>query len=118
MAQAAFDVPIATANLNARQPQNTPAFHAIVPFREETRDCTGEFVIIERLTGKIARFTFAFDVTRNLRPAGIAYLQGVAAAPTGTPADEVQSLAVWAARRPERTNSRPISKGCPGRRTR
>lgn len=93
MAQAAFDTPIATANLTARHPQNTPAFHALVPFREETRDCTGEHVIIERLTGKIARFTFAFDLTAKLAAGWFAYLQGVAAAPTGTPADETQTLA-------------------------
>lgn len=94
MAQAAFDTPIATANLNARHPQTTPAFHAIVPFREETRECTGEYVIIERITGKIARFTFAFDLTAKLAAGWFAYLQGVAAAPTGTPADEVQTF-VW-----------------------
>lgn len=92
MAQAAFDTPIATADLDARHPQTTPAFHAIVPFREETRDCTGEFITIENITGKIARFTFAFDLTAKLGAGWFAYLQGVAAAPTGTPADEVQSL--------------------------
>lgn len=93
MAQAAFDTPIATANLNARQPQTTPAFHSIVPFREETRDCTGENVTIENITGKIARFVFTFDMTSKLGAGWFAYLQGVAAAPTGTPANETQTLA-------------------------
>lgn len=93
MAQAGFDIPIASANIDARHPQNTPAFHGIIPFREETRDCTGEFIIIERLTGSIARFTIAFDVTAKLAAGWYAYEKGVAAAPTGTPADETQTLA-------------------------
>ncbi len=97
MAQAAFDTPIATANLNARQPQTTPAFHEIIPFREETRDCTGENVTIESITGKIARFTFTFDFTSKLGAGWFAYLQGVAAAPTGMPANEVQTLSVGGA---------------------
>lgn len=94
MAQAAFDTPISTANLNARHPMTTPTFHSIIPFREETRDCSGEFITIETLTGKIARFTFAFDVTAKIAAGWFAYLQGVAGAPTGTPADEVQSLSI------------------------
>lgn len=97
MVQSAYGTPIASANLTARHPQNTPAFHGIIPFREETRDCSGEFIIIEKLTGKIARFTFAFDVTAKLAAGWFAYLQGVSAAPTGTPADEAQTIALGGA---------------------
>lgn len=92
--QTAFDAPIAAASLTARHPQTSPAFHAIIPFREETRDCSGEFIIIEKLTGKIARFTFAFDVTAKLSAGWLAYLQGVAAAPTGSPANETQTISL------------------------
>lgn len=97
MAQSAHDVAIATANINARHPMTTPAFHAIVPFREETRDCSGENVVIEQITGKIARFTLTFDATAKLLAGWFAYLQGVAAAPTGTPAAEVQTIALGGA---------------------
>jgi hypothetical protein len=97
MTQTAFGAAIATANLDARHPQTTPAFHAIIPFREESRECSQEHVTIERLTGKIARFTFAFDFTSKLAAGWYAYLDSVAAAPTGTPADEVQSIALGGA---------------------
>lgn len=97
MTQPAFDTAIATANLNYRHPQTTPAFHAIVPFREETRDCAGRFVIIEEITGKISRFTFGFNATAKFLAGWFAYLQGVAAAPTGTPANETQTIALGGA---------------------
>jgi hypothetical protein len=97
MVQTAFDTAIANANLTARHPQTTPAFHAIVPFREQTRDCSGRSVIIEEITGKIARFTFAFQSTAKLAASWYAYLRGVAAAPTGTPADETQTLTIGGA---------------------
>ena len=97
MAQAAFDTPIAQADIDARHPMTTPAFHSIIPFREETRDCSGENVIIENITGKIARFTITFDATAKLIAGWFAYLQGVAAAPTGTPADETQTIALGGA---------------------
>lgn len=95
--QAAFDAFIATASLNARHPQTTPAFHNNVAFREETRNCTGEYVIIERITGKISRFTLGFDFTAKLGAGWFAYLQGVAAAPTGTPANETQTFSLGGA---------------------
>lgn len=92
MVQAAYDTAIATANLNSRHPQNTPAFHNNVMFRDQTRECTGRYVIQERITGKISRFTFAFDMSAKLGGGWYAYLQGIAAAPTGSPADESQTL--------------------------
>lgn len=97
MIQAAHDTAIATANLNYRHPQTTPAFHGIIPFREETRSCDSRYVIIEELTGKIARFTIAFNATAKFLAGWYAYLQGVAAAPTGTPANESQTLAIGGA---------------------
>ncbi len=97
MAQSAHDTAIATANINARHPMNTPAFHSQVAFREETRDCSGAYILIETLTGKIAKFTIVSDITAKFAAGWFAYLQGVAAAPTGTPANEVQSLAIGGA---------------------
>lgn len=97
MVQAAHDTPIATANLTARHPQTTPAFHNRIAFREEIRSCDAAFVIKEELTGKIARFTIGFLGTAKQAAGWLAYLQGVAAAPTGTPANESQSLALGGA---------------------
>lgn len=97
MIQPAHDTAIATANLNYRHPQTTPAFHGIIPFREEQRSCDAVYVVIEELTGKIARFTLGFNGTAKFAAGWFAYLQGVAAAPTGTPANESQTLTLGGA---------------------
>jgi hypothetical protein len=97
MVQAAHDTPIAQANLNYRHAQTTPAFHGIIPFREEQRSCDAVYVVIEELTGKIARFTIGFNGTSKFAAGWFAYLQGVAAAPTGTPANESQTIALGGA---------------------
>lgn len=93
MAQPAFDTPIATADIDYRQAMTTPAFHANQMFREEQRDCGGGRVVIEYVTGKIAKFTFAFNFNAKLGAGYYALLRGIAAAPTGTPANEIQTLA-------------------------
>lgn len=90
--QSAFDVALADGDINSRQPQNTPAFHGIIPFRETFRECTGEYVRIEKITGKIARFTIAFDATAKFLAGWFAYLQGTTGAPAGSPANESQTL--------------------------
>jgi hypothetical protein len=95
--QSAYGTAIAAASLTGRHPQTTPAFHNRIAFREETRDCTGRYVIIEELTGKIARFTIGFAPTAKLAAGWYAYLQGVAGSPTGTPANESQTLAIGGA---------------------
>jgi hypothetical protein len=90
--QSAYGTPILVADLNHWQPQTNPAGHGIIPFREQIRDCGGENVIIEQLTGKIARFTITFNPTAKALAGFYAYLQGVAAAPTGSVVNEVQTL--------------------------
>lgn len=90
--QEGYDIAMPTADINARHPMATPAFHALQAFREQTKDCGGEFVIIEKITGKIAKFTIGFDATAKLIAGWYALLKGVSAAPTGTPADETQTL--------------------------
>jgi hypothetical protein len=97
MIQAAHDAAIANGNLTARHPQTTPAFHNNVAFREEIRSCDAAFVIKEELTGKIARFTLGFLGTAKQAAGWHAYLLGTAAAPTGTPAHETQTLALGGA---------------------
>jgi len=90
--QSAFDTPIDTAKINKRQPQTQPVFHVRQTNREEIRDCTGEFILKELITDEVARFTLAWDATALFAAGYLAYAFGVAAAPTGTPADEVQTL--------------------------
>src|SRR4051812_19561129 len=90
--QPAFGSPIADADINKRQPQTAPAFHSNTAFRDTIRDCSARWVIQEILTGKIARFTFAWSATAYVLAGWFAYLQGVAAAATGTPQNEQQTL--------------------------
>lgn len=90
--QTAFDVALDPALIDKRHPMLTPQFHNLIAFREETRDCSGEYVVIERLTGKIARFNIGLDFTPVIAAGWFAYLKGATSAPTGTPADEVQGV--------------------------
>lgn len=92
MVQTAFDSAIATANLNYRHPQATPQRHGIQAFREQERSCDARWVVIEELTGKIARFTLGFSASAKFLAGHFSYLQGIAGAPTGTPANESQTL--------------------------
>lgn len=97
MTQPAFDTAIATGNLTARHPMATPTFHSNINFRQENRDCNGEYILIEKLTGKIARFTIGFDCTAKIAAGWYATLRGVSASPTGTPADETQTISLGGA---------------------
>ncbi len=97
MVQPAYDSAILTANLNYRHPQTTPAFHNNVAFREQTRSCDSQYVTIEELTGKIARFTIGFTGSAKFLAGWYSYLKGVTAAPTGTPANESQTLTIGGA---------------------
>lgn len=92
MIQPAHDTPIDVANLDYRHPQTTRQTHNIVAFREAERSCDGKYIVIEELTGKIARFTIVFSATAKFAAGWFAMLQGVAALPTGTPANETQTL--------------------------
>ncbi len=90
--QSAYDAAMPTSDIDARHPMATPVFHSMQAFREQTRDCGGEYIVIEQITGKIAKFTIGFDATAVLMAGWFAYLQGISASPTGTPGNEKQTL--------------------------
>jgi hypothetical protein len=88
--QSAFGTPLATADIDTRHPQSTPTFPGRTITREEIRDCTGEYVIREDITSRLARLSFSFDADARNIAGWLAYAQGAAAAPSGT-----QTAVVW-----------------------
>jgi hypothetical protein len=94
--QSAWDTAIANGDLNKRFPQLTPTAPSRQVTREETRDCSGEYVILEELTSRLFRLRFSFNPSAQMLAGMLAYGYSAAASPTGTPADEVQTLTVSA----------------------
>lgn len=88
--QTAFGTPLATADIDTRHPQSAPTFPGRTITREEIRDCTGEYVIREDITSRLARLSFSFDADPRNLAGWLAYAQGAAAAPSGT-----QTAVVW-----------------------
>ena len=90
--QSAFGTPLATADINTRHPQSTPTYPGRTVTREQIRDCSGEYLIREDLTSRLSRLRFSFDADAFLIAGWLAYAQGAAAAPSGTQANEVQTI--------------------------
>lgn len=88
--QSAFGTPLADADIDTRHPQSAPVYPGRTVTREEIRDCTGEYVIREDITSRLARLAFSFDADPRLVAGWLAYAQGAAAAPSGT-----QTAVVW-----------------------
>lgn len=88
--QSAFGTPLATADIDTRHPQASPTFPGRTITREEIRDCTGEYVIREDITSRLARLNFSFDADPRNMAGWLAYAFGAAAAPSGT-----QTAVVW-----------------------
>lgn len=82
--QTAFGTALATADIDTRHPQAAPTYPGRTITREEIRDCTGEYVIREDITSRLARLAFSFDCDARNLAGWLAYAQGVAAAPSGT----------------------------------
>jgi hypothetical protein len=92
--QSAFGVPLATVDIDTRHPQTTKVYPGRQVSREETRDCTGEYIVKEEITSRLTRFAFGFDADARLLAGWLAYAMGAAAAPAGTQTAEVWSIAV------------------------
>jgi hypothetical protein len=79
-----FDTAMQTADLTKVLPDTAKTFYKKEQTREEQLDCSTEEIYTKILLGEIGDISIAFDVTRRLVSALLAYLYGVAAAPTGT----------------------------------
>lgn len=90
--QSAFGVPILQTDINKRHPQATPTFPSIERQREQTRGCSGEYVVKEEINSEIMRLRYGFTASAELLALWASYGYGSAATPTGTIADEVQTV--------------------------
>lgn len=83
--QAAIGSPLASAALTARLPlprDNKPMPTRRVT-RDETRDCTGKYLVGRRLTSRLALWTIQLDATAQLATGFLALAFGKAGAPGG-----------------------------------
>lgn len=90
--QPSFGVPMLVSDLNARHPQINPTFSSTLRQRREIRDCKGEYILKRKITSKITQFTIGFYAIARTAAGWFALALGAAANPTGTPADETQTL--------------------------
>lgn len=92
--QSAWDTAVANADIDKAHPNDPPVFPGRRITREETRDCKGEYVVARQITSRLWLVTLSFDVTAQILAGWLAFAYGAAAAPTGTPADEAQTLTI------------------------
>ena len=89
--QSAFDVPMANADLTSRQ--NCEITVEDVVARRTLLDCEGKFPEKRTTDTRAKRFTFNYaSVTPQIMSLWAGYFFGSATAPTGTPANEAQTL--------------------------
>lgn len=90
--ESAFGVPMSVADINTRHPQTTPTYPGRQFTREQIKDCSGEYIIIENITSRLSRLRFSFDCDAYLAAGWLAFAQGAAAAPSGTRTNEIQTI--------------------------
>lgn len=61
---------------------------------EDVRGCTGRHLVKRILQSRLMRWSLEFQVTPQILAGAAALIYGAAAAPTGTPADEVQTVTI------------------------
>lgn len=90
--QTAADVGLLNAEIDTRHACQITMEELVQ--RREQRDCTGRDLIGEQIRTRGLRFTFQYsEITPQIAALWAAYYFGASAAPTGTPANEVQALA-------------------------
>lgn len=89
--QSAWDAPIPMADLTAAFPATSRNYIDVEETVEDVEDCTGQELLIELITGQVARLTIDMDVDPEMLAGWLAFLYGAAAAPSGG-ASEVQNI--------------------------
>lgn len=92
--QSAWDTAVVNADIDARHPMVTPTWPSSQRTYEDTPDCSGEYLIARDLTSRLKRLRFSFNPNAQMLAGWLAMAYGAAAAPSGTPADETQTLTV------------------------
>lgn len=89
--QTGFGTPLANSDLDTRD--KCTITREEVPDRRVYMDCRGEDPVDTKIQSRFARYTFDYaEVTPQIIARWTAYKEGASAAPTGTPANEVQTL--------------------------
>lgn len=94
--QSAWDTAVINADIDARHPMVTPTWPTSQRTYEDTPDCSGEYLIARDLTSRLKRLRFSFNPNAQMLAGWLALAYGAAASPTGTPADETQTLTITA----------------------
>src|SRR5436190_18973434 len=90
--QAAIGTPVANGDLNVRDKWTITREEIVT--RREYRDCRDEDMIAAKIDSRMARYTLDYgEVTPQIIARWTALFLGTAASPTGTPANEVQTIA-------------------------
>ncbi|MGI8996773.1 MAG: hypothetical protein ACR2GW_08910, partial [Pyrinomonadaceae bacterium] len=94
--QTNFETPMALSELTAAFALLNKRWPGTNLTLEDVRGCTGRHLVDRILTSRVMSWGGEFNVGPTLLAGAAALLYGTAAAPTGTPADEVQTITVTA----------------------
>lgn len=90
--QSGFDVPMANGDLDVRTAlADISTLPAVEKQRETIYDCDNVHVVREDINSQFVRWVISYPATAQQIAKRLAFAKGAAAAPTGTPADEVQT---------------------------
>jgi hypothetical protein len=90
--QSNFDTPSPEATFDTAWAVTSDSYPALSQELDRILDCSQQDLIAKEVVRRLVRFDFDYDSDAQLMAANLAYIMGVAAAPTGTPANEVQTI--------------------------
>jgi hypothetical protein len=90
--QTNFDTPRAEAVLDTAWPVTSDSYPNVSQELDRILDCSQQDLVAKEVVRRLVRFDIDYDADPKLVAIHLAYLLGVAAAPTGTPANEVQTI--------------------------
>jgi hypothetical protein len=92
--QSAFGTPMSLSDLTAVMPLENKRWPGTSLTVEEVRGCSGRHLVKRILLARVMRWALEFKVTTQILAGAVALIYGSAASPTGTPADEVQTITI------------------------
>lgn len=90
--QANFDTPMPEASLDTAWPVTSDSYPNVSQELDRILDCSQQDLVAKEVIRRITRFDIDYDADPRLMAIHLAYMLGVAAAPTGTPANEQQTI--------------------------
>lgn len=90
--QVDFDTPRAESVLDTAWPMTSDSYPNVAQEIDRILSCDQQDLTAKELMRRITRFDMDYDADPTLMAIHLAYLMGVAAAPVGAPANEVQTL--------------------------